>query len=299
MAPVSINPANANEGGGLWDNLDVRWVNPRFVSNWDYGGKSKPVTAFVVDLIDLADGQQMEPQAWSCGNEVQASKDGNTPAESGDFLCGTAIRKSTNFIVLMDSLAIATPDNLKERMLKEVMETNRASSLEGLECHMVRKIVERKGLKKEVKINPNTGKAYEETGTPVVDVVLRFPWDKARKTPPGAKAAAPAPAAGKAAPAPAATGKAAPPPRTGKAAPAPKADYDAIAIEAVRNIMASNPDGLLKDDLLGEVYKAISVPKDRQAVLDLLYDDAWLTANGTAENGFEFVAENNAVYPAA
>lgn len=280
---ISLNPATFDESGGLWSNIDVRWSNARFVSDWDYKGKAEPVTAFVVDMIDLVDGNPMEPQAWVCGAGFSASQDDKTPAKAGDYLIGSgALKKSSNLSILMESIGVAIPDNLKEKALKELFEPGKASVFEGMECHMIRKVVKRDGIGTP-KINPKTGKAYEPTGVPIVDMITKFPWDKTKKAPPGVKAAVGGakPAAAKSA--------------TKEAAPA--SDLDAQVVGIITSAIGDNPDGLLKDDLLAIIHKSIKIPKVRQAALELANDPEFLNANGAGVYSYD--EESDTLYPEA
>jgi hypothetical protein len=284
---VSFDPSTFVEGSGLWTNVDVRWVNPRFVSDWDYKGKAKAVAAFVVDLIDLSDGNAMEPQAWSVGADFSASLDGKKEAQSGPYLIGGALKKSCNFAILMESLGDAIPDNLKQKAIEYMFPQDKAQSagaFDGLECHMIRKVVNREGLASNAKINPKTGKPYEPTGVPIIDVIMKYPWDKAKK--------AGGAVAGKGVAAKPAAGKAAAP-----AAAAAGSDLDAEAETLIVGILDVAGGGVAKDEILSEIYKLVRVPKKRNDILALVGDpeSAWLGSHGAGK--FSYNPDDDTVYP--
>jgi hypothetical protein len=241
IMPVSFNPATFIEGGGLWDSLNLRWVNPRFVSDWNYKGKGNPVPAFVVDLIDLSDNNPMEPQAWSVGNanDYQASADGVKPAQSGDYLIGGALRKSSNLSILLESIGDAIPDKMKAEALEKMFTSGKASDFDGLEVHMVRKVVDRPGLEK--KKNPATGQVYENT-VPIVDSIIKYPWEKSKKAPPGTVAGSKAAPAAAAKAAPLAKGKLPPPPAKKAAA---SDELETSTKGYIATILEKYPEGIL------------------------------------------------------
>jgi hypothetical protein len=275
--PVSLLPDSFVEGGGLWDNKDVRWTNPRFVSDWTYQGKMKATPAFVVSLVGLDDGEEIE-QAWSVGSadDYKASVDGKKESREGDYLIGSALKKSSNFVILVNSIIDAIPADQKEDVMQKLLGANKASAFEGMEAHMVRQKVDRPGL---VKAPRADGKVFDST-VPVVDVILKFPWDK--KAPPGVKGKATAAKAAAKAPA--------------KAAPAEAAsdDLDQKAIMEIGQILAKNPDGMERTACSQEIFKAIKVPKERNLIVAKIYDPEWLEANAE-DGGWVFDKESDTI----
>jgi hypothetical protein len=161
---VSLDPDTFVEGGGLLDNVDVTWRNPRF-EMWSYpSGNYGDAPVFRVDL-ELDDGSVSDNDVWTAG-----SADDWSPSKSGNLLKPIGgqrfLSRSSNFFQLLKSLKEAKFPN-------ELMEAGKASVYEGLKCHMVRiNQPERKGLaKKDKKYTPSVL---------VVDTIIQLPGEKGK-----------------------------------------------------------------------------------------------------------------------
>lgn len=272
--PVSFMPESWVDGGGLWSNRDARFTNTRFISDWDYKGKANPSPVLASDLVDIITGEEIETQVWSIGSGFVASADGKKASQTGDWLLGGALIKSSNILILFESILEAIPDDKKDEYVEKLFGSSKASALDGLEAHMIRKKIVREGLVK--KARPD-GKVYDAT-TPVVDSIIKYPWEKAKKAPPGtvgggkAAAAADAPAAKSA---------------------APTGDVVTKTYMLIGQVLAENPT-MSRDDLNKAVFKLVKVPKERMEIAKLVYSPEWLTANAE-DGGFAYDEEGDMV----
>ena len=275
MSIVSFMPESWISGGGLWDNKDVRFGNTRFISDWDYKGKANPSPVLASDLIDVVTGEEIETQVWSIGSGFTASQDGKKSSQTGDLLLGGALIKSSNILVLFESILDAIPDDKKEEYIEKLFGSGKASAFDGLEAHMIRKKIVREGLVK--KVRPD-GKVFDTT-TPVVDTIIKYPWEKSKKAPPGAVAGAKAATVAKSV--------------TAKAA-VPTGDLSQKAFMLIGQVLGENPNGMSRDDLNGAVFALGKVAKERNEISKLVYNPEWLTANGEA-GGFVYDEEGDTV----
>jgi len=160
---ASLKPSGFSEGGGLLDNVDVVWKNPRF-EMWDYAGKGPSIPALAIDLEP--DEGDVITQYWSAGNadDWSPSKDGTKLVPIGKAL---SLSKSSNVYQLLKSLVEA--DFPEDQMEDDI------SIYEGMKCHMVRiKAPERPGLKQKEK--------KYEASVLVVDTILQMPGKEGEKT---------------------------------------------------------------------------------------------------------------------
>lgn len=100
---VSLKPTDAVEGGGLLDDCDVTFGNPRF-EMWDYQGQRAAVPALLIDLVPLDEDDGSETtQAWSAGKATDwaPSDDGMTLEAIGN---ATALNRGTNMMFFIGSL---------------------------------------------------------------------------------------------------------------------------------------------------------------------------------------------------
>jgi hypothetical protein len=253
----------------------VRFGKCHFESAWDASGRKKmPTPAFVSELT-LIDEDETEEHGWSCGKDYQASKDGVKAAPAGDFLVGPALRKSSNFTILLSSIIDALPDDKKEEYMEKLCAGN-ASAFDGMEAHMLRITPERPGLEKRKAAD---GKEYDQQVL-VVDTITRFPWDK--KAPPGVKSKA---GAGKAAGAKAANTK------------APETNEDDLNTEAVMEVvkvLGANDNAMDRTALSEALFKSVKDAKKRNKIIQMAYEGDWLTTNAEA-GGWEFDSETDVV----
>ena len=274
MGVVSFMPETFVKGGGLWDNLDLRFTNARFISDFDYKGKKDPTCVLAAELVNVVTGEELETQVWSVGKGFTASQDGKKPSQTGDFLLGGALIESSNVSILFQSIFDALPDDKKEEFIEKLFGTQKASALDGLEAHMVRKVIKREGITPSKRAD---GKEYDQT-TPVVDTILKFPWEKSKKAPPGASGKATSATAGK----PAAE------------AAAPTGDVTQKTYMLIGQVLADNAEGISRDDLNKAIFGMVKMPKERNDIVKLVYNPKWLAENAEA-GGFVYDEEGDMV----
>ena len=267
MGKVSFMPEAWVEGGGLWNNVDVRFTNCRFESEWTAGGKRQAGPAFVSDLLFLED-QSINEAGWSLGSakDYQASADGVKAAAKGDYVVGAAARKSSNYYYLVASMIEALPDATKAEDMERILGNGAASAWDGMEAHIIRQTVEREGLDKKKNAQ---GKEMDFT-VPVVDSILKVPGGK--KAAPGTKAA----------------------PKTGGKAAAAAPDMDDAARAKVIEVLDAGGGSMVRTALAQAAFKATADAKLKQPLAKLIYEKAWLTANAEA-GGWTFDAETDTV----
>ena len=237
---ASLSPDTYVEGGGLLNDVDVRWKECRF-ELWDYNGKVPiGVPALKVTMDVVADEPYEAIQYFSAGSgkDWEPSKDGRKLISIG---AASGISKSSNLAILISSMIEAKypPDKIGED----------CTDFEGLEAHMVRiKAPERKGI---VKAPRADGKEYESQNL-VVDRIIKFPWDKK------------------------ATGKVGTA-KAGKGEEAAGDDLTDKAQNAIMEILEKNPKGLDKKKLANVVFNALKADPDRNAIVKLAYDEEFLT----------------------
>ena len=115
------------EGGGLLDDVDVKWTACEFVM-WDYNGKvAQAVPALKVEM-ELSDGEDAE-QYFSAGkaDDWEPSEDGKELDATGS---ASGLNKNSNLGILLKSLEEAGYP--ADKMGSD------CTDFEGLECHMVR-----------------------------------------------------------------------------------------------------------------------------------------------------------------
>ena len=237
---ASLSPESYMEGGGLINDVDVRWKECRF-ELWDYNGKVPvAVPALKVTMDVIGDDEAVEVvQYFSAGNakDWTPSKDGRKLVSVG---AASGITKTSNLAILITSLIEAKfpPDKIEED----------CTIFEGMEAHMVRvKAPERKGL---VRTPRADGKEYESQNL-VVDKILKFPWDKK---------------VGKD------TGKA-----TEKESSGPSGeDMTDKAQNIIMEILEKNPKGLDKKKLTNAVFNALKTDSDRNEIVKMVYDEEFL-----------------------
>lgn len=155
---ASLNPDTFLEGGGLLDNVDVVWRNPRF-EMWTYPNTTITTPALAVDLEP--DEGEAVTQYWSAGNadDWNPSKDGTKLVPIGK---ASSLSKSSNLYQLLKSIKEA--DFPIDKMEDDV------SIYEGMKCHMIRmKAPERPGLKQKER--------KYEASVLVVDTIIQLPGE--------------------------------------------------------------------------------------------------------------------------
>jgi hypothetical protein len=274
---VSLMPDTFVEGGGLWDNRDVRFLSAKYVSEWNYGGKSTVKAPAFVASLQFLDDEEVVEQAWTCGSvkEYQASGDGVNASASGNFLVGGALKKSSNMGIFAYSVIDALPEEGKREAMEKLLGGN-ADAFVGMEAHIVRKKVERVGMEKTVRTD---GKVYDQT-VPVIDSILKFPWDK--KLPPGAKAPA---------------GKAAAEKPATAAAPSTE-ELTEKAVFQVSLVVGSNRDGILRNELSQKIFANMpKEPKLRTQIINIAFEKNFLTEYAE-QGGWVYDEEADTISPA-
>lgn len=161
---ASLRPSDAVEGGGLLDNVDVRWKEVLF-EMWDYNGTQAASPALKV-VMEVEDGAEVT-QYFSCGKaeDWTPSKDGRKLVPIGG---ARGLNKSSNFMILLDSMIKA--DFPEDKIGDD------CSVFEGLEAHMVRVAAPKRPGLAPAKARAD-GRTYERTNL-VVDVIHKLPWEK-------------------------------------------------------------------------------------------------------------------------
>lgn len=251
MGNISLNPKDA-VAGGLLDDVTVKWSNCRFVE-YNYDGKAPKVPAFAVDLIDPDSGEEVGEQYYKAGNadSVRPTSDGKgiepIPGKKG------AINNKSRIFQLMVSLANAgMPDDQFEKF------TDDCTILNNMIAHMVQEPALSKPL---VEKKRQDGTPYESTVL-VVGSVKKWPWEKA-----GGPSSA-----GK-------KGAAATKGKTTTPAPASSGDLEEKSVNFMVELIAES-GAVLKKDLPGEILKRLAADPNKNNILKLVFDDAWLGQEG-------------------
>ncbi len=246
VAGIGLGPSGYVEGGGLLDNVVVDWTEVRF-EMFDYGGQSDsgPVPALRVTFTP-EDGEPSD-QYFSAGKaeDWEPSKDGTTLVAVGN---AKGINKSCNMAILIHSLIEAGfPEDKIE---------DDCTVFEGMITHVVRvPAPKRPGLVVRTRAD---GRTFEKTNL-VVDKIIKLPWEKSGK-------------------------------RTGatgstKQEEKPEAG-ETIEDKAVAAVIAavSGAGGALDKKKLGTVvYGDLKGDPDRSKIVQLIYDDKFLSKNGPWE----------------
>jgi hypothetical protein len=239
---ASLNPDDAGAGGLTLDDVDAVIEECRFVDDFDYAGKVSPMP---LSLKVTFSGETFEPQTqhFSAGSldRFEPSKDGlcAVPAEGQDD--DILLIKTTNALLFITSLVDSGFP--KDKIADEV------DIFEGTSVH-VRQVPRPKlrGIDRE-------GDAQKTILA--VTKIHALPWEKKKG---GSKAK------GKA------TGKA-----KAKAEPEEaSADISEKAAEFVMSAVTASENGILKKDLLVEVFKAMAKDGDRADVVKLIKTDEFL-----------------------
>ena len=255
---ASLKPSEMTEGGGLLNDVNLKWTNVGFVL-WDYNGKSPTNSpALKITLVD-EDGD-MSDQYWSAGDAKNW-----VPSPDGKRLQAVSSAEkqniSTNMGILIKSLVDSGFD--ENKIDRDV------SIFEGLVAHMIQVPAPKRGG--TITRAPRAdGRVFENTIL-VVDHIVTMPGEK--KT---ARRGARTPAAST---------------RLNPADPA-NGELDPVAIATLKKILEDNlgthPDGLLKAELPRLVFNELRADKElRNSVTSLLNDDEFLSGSG--EGVWEYV----------
>lgn len=247
MNGVSLKPSDAQVGGGLYDDVDVRIEKCRF-KTWDYMGKiPSPVLGLAVTYKTLVDAVEFE-QVYSAGDlkHFVPSQDGRFAIPVGSQ---TGLNDNSNAIQFLAALVNAG--------FPEDRIANDVSVFEGTEGH-VNQVPqkERKGLAGDPSAKNKT--------LLVVTQIHKYPWEKGKVAPIK-------PAAAKTV-AQAVTG-----PTEVSAAPAPAGNgIAAKSVETVMGILMTKGGTVTKAAIAQEAFKVLAKDPDRNAVVQAIYKDEFL-----------------------
>lgn len=244
---VSINPADAVQGGGLFDDVDVTLTAVR-VALWDYNGSIQtPVPALKVTM--LGEGGNEFTQFYSAGDQKNfvPSDDQRHFVPVGK---SSGLNDSSNAYAFLASLINSgfPADKVKDDV----------SVFDGTLCHVgnvPQKV--RKGL-----AAPPDGKPKMVL---VVDKIHKLPWEnKAAPGPTGPTMSSPV---------------ASTPSQTAGSA-GPGSPIWAKGAEGLVGILASKGGSCAKGALAQEAFKFFAKDPDRNALVQLLFKDEFLGASG-------------------
>jgi hypothetical protein len=268
MEGISLRPSDAQAGGFL-DDADVVLKECRFV-RWDYAGKAPESVALKVTMED--DDARIHEQYYSAGDPKKI-----TPSADGRAVVGVesspgGLTSSTNAVAFITSLVNAG--------FPEDSITNDVGVFDGMAVHVNQVAQPKRVGLKDAKEN----KTYL-----LVTKILRMPGEA---VPPKPAKGAPAPQQ-KAGPRPV-PANAVPTP-TPSPAPVPgaepSADVVAKARATVLDILAQKGGAIPKQKLPTEAFRALSNDPDRNTIVTLVFQDAFL-AQGVAEGAFGFDGTN-------
>ena len=247
--PVSFNPENFVEGGGLIGDVDATITSAKF-EMFDYGGAVPGGAPSLTVVCESELGDFTE--RYSVG-----SKDDWMPSDSGKQLLALGGKKglsaSSKFALFIKHLVDAgfPGDKLG----------NDISVLDGLQAHFVRiPEPERPGVKKSAKQTEREAK-YGPPTMLIVSAILSLPGEK--KKPAGAPKASGKKAA-KDAPAPAA-------PETG--------DLDSKVEDAILNIIAAEGGSIKQNVVPAKLMGALKGDPDMPAAIRKLAEAGFLTGD--------------------
>lgn len=237
---ASLNPDDAGAGGLAIDDVDCTIKELRFVDDFDYGGKVSPMPLSLRAIFESPDFSEDQVQHFSAGSldRFEPSDDGLCAVPAEGQDDTILLIKTTNALLFITSLTDSGFP--KDKIADEV------DVFEGTEVH-IRQVPRPKlrGIDRE-------GDAQKTILA--VTKIHKLPWEKKGK--------------GK--------GKAAS--KSKKAEPEEaSSDITDKAVETVMAAVTASENGIVKKDLLVEVFKAMAKDEDRTAVVRLIKDNAWLS----------------------
>ncbi len=243
MRGASLNPDDAGAGGLAIDDVDCTIKELRFVDDFDYGGKVDPMPLSLRATFESPEFAEPQVQHFSAGSldRFEPSEDGlcAVPAEGQDD--SILLIKTTNALLFITSL---TDSGFPKDKISDEVDV-----FEGTEVH-IRQVPRPKlrGIDRE---------GDTEKTILAVTKIHKLPWEKKGKGAKGKKAAG---------------GKK-------KEAAEPEeasAEVSEKAADAVMAAVTASDNGIVKKDLLVEVFKSLAKDEDRTAVVGLIKDDEWL-----------------------
>lgn len=254
MEGLSLRPSDAQAGGFL-DDADVLLQQLRF-EMWDYQGKAPMSVALKVVMIDQSDDRAHE-QYYSAGDPSKFAPSADGKALTSLTGAATGLNSSTNALAFLTSLVNAG--------FPEDRIGNDVSLFDGTVVH-VNQIAQpkRAGLKDQ------RDKTYL-----LVSKIVRLPWDSQPAKP--AKGA------------PSATRPTAAPTPVGAVALTQDSNGQLTtkALNAVLSILVEKGGALPKGQLSMEAYRTLGNDPDRNAIVKLVHDEAFLK-ECAAEKAFAY-----------
>lgn len=251
---ASFNPDTFVKGG-LIDDIDATLTGVK-CEMYDYNGNVIPPNpALGVDIVYGEGEDDMTRQYWSAGNHQDwaASEDGKFFIPVGQK---TAFSQSCNMFHLFKSLKEAGFDMAK------LDGDDGVTALNGLRVHMIRIAApKRSGLATKKKVNPATGKEYDDTIL-VVQSIL------------GAEGA----------------GAKDEPKAESKAGATDAGDAEKQAVDVVKKYLAANGK-LEKKELPTKIYEMLKDNPAKNVILQILFKDEFLNANFNVVEGVIFAKE--------
>ncbi len=243
MRGASLNPDDAGAGGLAIDDVDCTIKELRFVDDFDYGGKVSPMPLSLRATFESKEFSEPQVQHFSAGSldRFEPSDDGLCAVPAEGQDDSILLIKTTNALLFITSL---TDSGFPKDKISDEVDV-----FEGTEVH-IRQVPRPKlrGIDRE-------GDA--EKTILAVTKIHKLPWEKKGK--------------GKAA----AKGK--------KAAAEPEeasAEISEKAADAVMNAVSASDNGIVKKDLLVEVFKSLAKDEDRTAVVNLIKKGDFLSEGG-------------------
>jgi len=242
MRGASLNPDDAGAGGLAIDDVDCTIKELRFVDDFDYGGKVSPMPLSLRATFDSKEFSEPQVQHFSAG-----SLDRFEPSEDG--LCAVPAEGQDDSILLIKTTnALLFITSLTDSGFPKDKISDEVDVFEGTEVH-IRQVPRPKlrGIDRE---------GDSEKTILAVTKIHKLPWEKK-----GGKKG----------------GKAK------KEAAEPEeasAEVSEKAADAVMAAVSASDNGIVKKDLLVEVFKSLAKDEDRTAVVNLIKKGDFLAEGG-------------------
>lgn len=238
-----------SEGGGLLNDLNLTWKDPKFVL-WDYNGTVPTKNpALRVILVD-EDGVETE-QYWSAGDAKNwvPSSDAKRLVATGT---AETVVRSTNMGILIDSLVNSG--------YPEDQISDDVSVFAGMVAHMIQVPAPKRAGLAATPTARSDGRVFEKTIL-VVDNVVTMPGEKKGTT--KRKAAGPTPAKTDASDDGALNAKTA-----------------AMLKKLLEDNLGEHSDGLMKVEIPKLAFAEMRGDADRDSMVKLVFEDEFLSDGG-------------------
>jgi hypothetical protein len=231
MRGASLNPDDAGAGGLAIDDVDCTIQECRFVDDFDYGGKVSPMPLSLRVTFSSEAFAEPQVQHFSAG-----SLDRFVPSDDG-LVAEPAEGQDQDILLIKTTNALLFITSLTDNGFPKDKIADEVDVFEGTDVH-VRQIPRPKmrGIDKE---------GGPEKTILAVTKIHKLPWEKKGKGKKGGKAKKE---------------------ETVEAS----AEISEKALEVVMAAVSASDNGILKKDLLVEVFKAMAKDEDRTAVVNLI-----------------------------